>query len=309
MKSILTILLSIFLATSSISQEYNAGTKVEINYNFVWYKGSVIEVKGDQYKIHYDGYGDSSDEWVKKDRLRLPAATTNNTSTPSKNTSIANNNPITTPVNASSYKDTNGKLYFRTFMWTGMYGSSLDISWIHLGNMGSIVVNPENGTNPVNYAAELRTNASNLGKYKIENNKLVITWNNGKKDQWSLETKGGEITAINSGIATRPQPMPANYRISGQYAGGAVLPNVSSIRTFVFTKDGTFTLNRSGAINTADVSSLSQDTNGGTYSISGNTLRLNFDNGQKEVANILIWNMGEGKKYLVINGTSFPQEK
>jgi hypothetical protein len=215
----------------------------------------------------------------------------------------------TADANPASYKDTNGKLYFRTFMWTGMYGSSLDISWIHLGNAGSIVVDPENGTNPVNYAAELKTNANNVGKYKIEKNKIIITWSNGKKAEWSVERGNGEITALNGGIVSPPKAMAANYRISGQFAGGAVLPNVSSIKTFVFNKDGSFTLNRSGAINTADVSAISQDTNGGTYSITGNTLRLNFTNGHKEVANILMWDMDGGKKYLVINKTSFPQEK
>lgn len=190
-----------------------------------------------------------------------------------------------------------------------MYGTSLDISWIHLGNAGSIVRNPKNGNNPINYRAELTNNANNVGKYKIVNNKLNITWSNGKTASWSLETKNGDISAIDGGIVTRPAPMPANYKLNGQFAGGAILPNVGSIHTFVFTKDGTFTLNRQGTISTADVSAISQDTNKGTYSISGNTLRLNFDNGQKQVANILIWDMGGGKSHLVINSTSYPQEK
>lgn len=316
MKHFSSLLIIILFTTFSVfSQNYTAGSKVEIKWGNTWYAGAIKEVKGDEYKIGYDGYSSTWDEWVKKDRLRTPGkaeagTTTSTTTSTTASTNNANNNRATTPanVNAASYKDTNGKLYFRTFMWMGMYGSSLDISWIYLGNGGSIVRNPKHGVNPVDFKAELTNNANNTGKYKINGNKLFITWSNGKTEEWSLETKNGDYTAINGGIVTRPAPLPANYKLNGQYAGGAVLPNVSSIRTFVFNRDGTFSLNRSGAVHTADVTGLSQDTNKGTYTITGNTLRLNFDNGQKQVANILVWDTGGGKKHLVINGTSFPQE-
>lgn len=207
------------------------------------------------------------------------------------------------------YKDTNGKLYLRTFFWTGPYGNTLEISWIYLGNAGSIIKNPAHGVNPVDFKAELSNNADNVGKYKINGNKLYANWSNGKTSIWNLETKNGQYSAIDGGIVSRVEPLPANYTLSGQYAGGTVLPHVSSVQTFNFNKNGTFTLTGSGAVVTRDVANLSQVSNKGTYFITGNTLRLNFDNGKKEVANILIWDMGGGKKNLVINTTSFPQEK
>lgn len=50
---------------------YMKGDKVEILWNSKWYKGSVLETKGNEYKIHYDGWASSYDEWVKTDRLKL----------------------------------------------------------------------------------------------------------------------------------------------------------------------------------------------------------------------------------------------
>ncbi|WP_207494476.1 agenet domain-containing protein [Aridibaculum aurantiacum] len=288
------------------ASRFSPGSKIEIDYNGTWYKGSVLEVNGDKYKIHYDGYSDSWDTWVTADKIRTASNTSVNAAATTRGN--ATTTQIRSTVRAADYKDTNGKLYFRTLTWTGMYGTSLDISWLYLGNNGSIVRNPINGVNPVDFKAELANNASNTGKYKIAGNKMNITWSDGKTAEWSLETRNGEYVAIDGGIVTRPNALPANYRISGQYAGGAVLPNVSSISTFIFSKDGTFTLKRSGAVHTADITGLSQDTNKGTYTITGNTLRLIFDNGQKQVANILIWDMKGGKRYLVINSTSYPQE-
>lgn len=202
-----------------------------------------------------------------------------------------------------------GKLYFRTLMWTGMYGTSLDISWIFLGNDGTIVNDPENGVNPVNYSAELQNNARNVGKYTIAGNKLHITWNNGKTETWSLEYQKGEISAMNGGIVTRPKPVPANYKLSGQYAASAVLPNVSSVHTLIFSNDGSFTLGKSGAVSTRDVSALSQSASKGTYKISGNTLWLHFDNGETQIGTLYIWEQGGGKRHLVINKSSYPQER
>lgn len=231
-------------------------------------------------------------------------------------TKSTNTNPVdgkkTTPQKQTTAfipgASANGKLYFRTYMWTGMYGSSLDLSWIFLGNDGTIVKDPENGVNPINYTAELNNNAKNVGKYKIEGNKLNITWSDGKKTSWSLEYRNGDISAMDGGIVSRPKGVPDNYKLSGQYSAGAVLPNVSSVHTLVFSNNGSFTLNKSGAVSTRDVSAISTSDSKGTYKISGNTLWLNFDNGNKEIAVIYIWDAGAGKKYLVINKQSFPQE-
>ncbi|MCE3283301.1 MAG: hypothetical protein K0Q66_2038 [Chitinophagaceae bacterium] len=201
-----------------------------------------------------------------------------------------------------------GDLYLRTYMWTGMYGSSLDISWILMDDEGNIVKNPKHGVNPVDWAKEKAENAKQTGTYKIDGKKLNITWVDGKTASWSLEEKDGEYSIIDGGITTKQEGMPTNYRIEGKYAASAVMPNVSASHTLVFQKDGTFTSSNYGTVTTTDVTSESQKSNAGTYDISGNTLTMKFPDGKVEKSVITIWDM-DGKKYLIIDNSSYPQEK
>lgn len=221
---------------------------------------------------------------------------------------VQQNKPAAAPANFSN-GSINGKLYFRTFFWTGSYGSSLEMTWFFLGNNGIIVKNPKHGVNPINYSAEAADNTANVGKYKIAGDKLFITWQNGEKSEWRVEHDHGDLIGIDGGVVSRPEAMPVNYKLSGQYAASSVLPNVSSVQTFVFSKDGTFTLNKFGAVHTSDVTAKSESDSHGTYNITGNTLYLNFANGEKLVAVIWIWDEGSGKKNLIINNSSFPQER
>ena len=61
-------------AIQAFSQTYKKGDKVEIEYSGTWYPGSILETKDSQYKIHYDAYDNSWDEWVPVSRLRVIAA-------------------------------------------------------------------------------------------------------------------------------------------------------------------------------------------------------------------------------------------
>jgi hypothetical protein len=49
---------------------YKVNDKVSIEENGKWYPGYILEVKGDQYKIHYDGYDPKYDTWVGTNRLK-----------------------------------------------------------------------------------------------------------------------------------------------------------------------------------------------------------------------------------------------
>lgn len=72
MKNI-TKLLFLFLFLASIqgfSQTYKKNDKVEIEYSGSWYPGYIMETKDNQYKIHYDAYDSSYDEWVTTSRLK-----------------------------------------------------------------------------------------------------------------------------------------------------------------------------------------------------------------------------------------------
>lgn len=54
------------------SLEYEVGELVKIKWKGSWWDGSIIDVNKNKrtYKIHYDGYSNSWDEWVKTDRLQ-----------------------------------------------------------------------------------------------------------------------------------------------------------------------------------------------------------------------------------------------
>ena len=201
-----------------------------------------------------------------------------------------------------------GDLYLRTYMWTGMYGTSLDISWIYMDKSGKIVKNPKHGVNPVDWTKEKKDNPKNTGTYKVQGNKLAITWSDGSTASWSLEKKAGKYSIIDGGITTVQTGMPKNYRIEGQYSSSVVLPNVAATSTLVFSKDGTLTSSNYGTVTTPDVTGESTKSNKGTYDISGNTLTMKFPDGKVEKSVIAIWDM-DGEKNLVINSKYYPQEK
>src|ERR1700692_2712165 len=60
-------------------RNWKAGDRVEVQWKGDWYQAGVIEVKGDEYKVHYDGYASSWDEWVDNSRIR-PAGIKHNNS-------------------------------------------------------------------------------------------------------------------------------------------------------------------------------------------------------------------------------------
>lgn len=287
---------------------FTAGSKVEIFFGTSWYKGAVLDAKDGKYKVHYDGWDNKWDEWVSSNRLRAAATGAAAKTTEQDNQRSGTQKPQEAVVR-QTYSGTAGKLCLRTF--GRVYGSryTLDINWVFLGADGTIVYDPVGGADPIDYKTEEQNNPGKIGKYQIAGKKMLITWRNGKKEEWSIETKGGDLTAMDGGIVTRQDRMPAGYRFSGQYSSLAVMPNVAGSRTFVFSKDGTFTLNTLGTVTTADVTGQKEWDSKGMYTISGNTLTLAFANGQVKKSIICIWDMGEGTKNLVINNSYFPQEK
>ncbi|MFW9257753.1 hypothetical protein [Nostoc sp. CALU 546] len=48
---------------------FEAGDAVRILWKGKWYQGQVLEVSNDLYKITYDGYDSSWDEWVEPSRV------------------------------------------------------------------------------------------------------------------------------------------------------------------------------------------------------------------------------------------------
>jgi len=49
---------------------YKVNDKVLVVWNSDWYPATILEVKDQQYKITYDGFSSSWDEWVTVDRIK-----------------------------------------------------------------------------------------------------------------------------------------------------------------------------------------------------------------------------------------------
>ena len=70
MKKLVTILLTVACLYGFSQTSYNTNDKVSIEENGKWYPGVILEVKGGEYKIHYDGYDPKYDTWVTTVRLK-----------------------------------------------------------------------------------------------------------------------------------------------------------------------------------------------------------------------------------------------
>lgn len=65
------LLLCCFFAIQLYAQTtYKLHDKVKVKWSNQWYDAEIIDVKANQYKIHYDGYGSTWDEWVTTDRIQ-----------------------------------------------------------------------------------------------------------------------------------------------------------------------------------------------------------------------------------------------
>lgn len=62
-------------AVSTLEQTgsvHEIGSNVEVLYGESWWPAVVVGLSGDKYRIRYDGYDESYDEWVDDSRIRLP---------------------------------------------------------------------------------------------------------------------------------------------------------------------------------------------------------------------------------------------
>jgi CHAT domain-containing protein/Tfp pilus assembly protein PilF len=71
---------------------WKPGDHVEVEWKGDWYQAQVIEINAQQYKIHYDGYASSWDEWVDPARIRAVSAKETKRTVPSQ--SAATSSPL-----------------------------------------------------------------------------------------------------------------------------------------------------------------------------------------------------------------------
>lgn len=64
-----SLLLLILLGAAPLCAQ-NVNDAVEIDHQGTWYPGKVLQVDGERYFVSYDGWSESWNEWVGKERLR-----------------------------------------------------------------------------------------------------------------------------------------------------------------------------------------------------------------------------------------------
>lgn len=48
---------------------WKKGDKVKVEWNGQWYAATILDIGDGKYKIHYEGWGNEWDEWVKPERM------------------------------------------------------------------------------------------------------------------------------------------------------------------------------------------------------------------------------------------------
>lgn len=196
-----------------------------------------------------------------------------------------------------------GDLYLRT----SFFGTSLSISTLFLSKDGIIVRDAKHGVDPLDLEKEKQDNSYNSGTYTIRDGKMDIRWNDGKSVSWRVEYKNGVMSGLDGGVVTLQKKMPSGYKLNGRFAALGVTANASSSQSYTFNEDGTFGLKSTAAVDNGEETGKSTDHKNGRYTVSGNTLTLHFNNGQTTHSVICIHTLG-GKKHLIINRGSYPQE-
>ena len=70
------MLLTLLLAATALAGDWKKGDRLEVEWKGKWYKAQIVAEGDDasktagKYKIHYDGYETSWDEWVTEGRMR-----------------------------------------------------------------------------------------------------------------------------------------------------------------------------------------------------------------------------------------------
>lgn len=196
-----------------------------------------------------------------------------------------------------------GDLYLRT----SFFGTSLSISTLFLSKDGIIVRDAKHGVDPLDLEKEKQDNSYNTGTYTIREGKMDIRWNDGKSASWRVEYKNGVMSGLDGGVVALQKKMPSGYKLNGRFAALGVTANASSSQSYTFNEDGTFGLKATAAVDNGEEAGKSTDHRNGRYAVSGNTLTLHFNNGQTTRSVICIHTIG-GKKHLIINRGSYPQE-
>jgi hypothetical protein len=284
---LITLLLAVsFIANSAISQVYTTASKVEILEGHTWYPGKIIEVKGDQYKIHYDMYSSIWDIWIKKDRLRVASAS-------------ENNNQLKA-ISETSVSGT-GKLYSGASANGGSVYYFMDPS-------GHIIMGcPTGGLENFNYKTYCTNNKSSCGVYNKSGNTITVTWNSGNTWKGKLNPNGD--IELNSSLVGPVKMIP--NKLSAKYEFTLNTKGISVAETIYFKDDGTYTVERVSGYDQNDGKNSAewQSSLKGRYIINGYTITLTDKNSKISKYTVYALEATKNPEYLGWDGNFLTRGK
>ncbi len=311
-----TLALTLLIATQAwAAPAWKAGDKLEIKWGSSWYKGEVVEVDGERYKVRYDGFSSKWDEWTGADRLRpratasdAPAPATTSASSKASASSAAGAT-YTFPAAPAGAGGLDGA-WLRTESF--FMGTSLTLTnhvWFFTAN-GRVARAPAGGFDPAAFARAESTTISWAGHYRIEGGKLIVDWVDGSKPTAYNYARGpGDEIKIAGIGASRVRPFPAGTRFEGAFAGGASAGGAASSTTLNFSRDGSFSRDSVGSVAStsarSEVSAGAQAQRSGSYAFDGYTLRLTEADGAQQAYTVAAFGKPDSQgrpEYLYIDG-------
>ena len=128
-------------------------------------------------------------------------------------------------------------------------------------------------------------NAANTGTYTKTGDIISVTYLSGKTEDWAVENLDGKLNTIDGWFSTAQQPLSNDYKLNGDFTGNFKIGNVGKQQTYSFREDGTVSLSGMATVNVDGAGGTAVgEPETGTYTINGNTLHLNWNNGEKAVS-------------------------
>ena len=204
-------------------------------------------------------------------------------------------------------------LYLRT---TYAFGN-LALSTIYIGAGNKIAVDPPNGVDPFDFEATAKQTSEKVGTFKIEGNKIAVTWAGGKTQKLDVEFTQGKFSAYDGGLVSNADAYTPNQTLDATYAGSGMTANVSSSLTLKLTAAGHFTL--IGLVGTHGLpgnAKATEKTTEGAYKLSGNTLTLTPASGEASKHTVMPFSTALDPKkaklsddHMIFDGMNLKREK
>jgi hypothetical protein len=138
------------------------------------------------------------------------------------------------------------------------------------------------------------------GKYTVAGGKLNLTPNKGKPWTTDFAPAGANWKIGGVDCQRITSSFASGGKLSGTYTSGQAYGGIATATTFVFNPDGSYTVEKVGAVRSGGAGATSSSAARGAYRLSGNTLELSANGASSRH---LIYEVPAGKgTQLVVDG-------